>query len=696
VDASKGTCSCNVDQQYFLANPEAQRVLLLHGYEVDIAGGLNPRLVRGSSASGDKKTEGAPGDMKATEGQLITRIQSSSGEPCQVGGRSDWTEADARAGIGGELSEWLACAGLTLDTDPRSITPADAFPPHLRTMGLTLQLRLDYRNSKTDDFGQVDCFLTVVAMVTWTRRQRADLITAPGPGVDSQETLRKTIYGVSIELNVKGKFWTYAFADAVSFFVQCLVILQLPLFVVEFVALYCLGILSEIYRNAKRSQLNVYKHFHSAMARMMIAEVGFRGLMGGAWHGSVLKLHLTEQGVLEHLTDVFGDQISAGTLQMGELQRMVAVTFRHIDADGTGSVTCGEFIHSFMSGELITVPTMARYFDDDIKVGPLRVLLDSNWHERKQDVMQWKAANQAKEEKLTPHPEGSPESSENGPSREISRQSVQSEEMPAKIANDAEVNDSGLNDRHPVGFDAVMQRLEALEALNLEHRLGQLEADEILRREDSLRITRQEEDEVDLKAALTALIGRVDELDLAMVGVRHEVWRGLDNEAMAMRRDRSRESKFDSREALAAMRREKSRESKLDPRDDSTLQPVGSFGSRGSKRTYQWSSTAASSASFGFPPTDRRLQRALEEAPPLWDVAHEKEMAAVVPRPSTRGWHGIPPTGNPSRENTAVSGVSDSCLSKELRENTGGTYTSSYSNPWRSAAEVLRQMKGEV
>jgi len=148
VDASAGTCSCNVDQQYFMANPEAQRMLLFHGYEVDVTGGTNPRLVRGSSASGTHAQGTMPGDMKVTQGHLVTRIQTPNGEPCKVGGRSDWSEADARAGIGGELSEWLACAGVNLDTEPQSITPAAAFPPHLRTMGLTLQLRLDYRNSR--------------------------------------------------------------------------------------------------------------------------------------------------------------------------------------------------------------------------------------------------------------------------------------------------------------------------------------------------------------------------------------------------------------------------------------------------------------------------------------------------------------------------------------------------------------------
>jgi len=404
--------------------------------------------------------------------------------------------------------------------------------------------------------------------------------------------------------------------------------------------------------------------------------MGFRGLMGGAWHGSVLTLQLTEQGVLEHLTDVFGEQISAGTLQMEELQRMVAVTFRHIDADGTGSVSCGEFIASFMASELITVPTMARYFDDDIKVGPLRVLLDSSWHERAHEIKKWKAAEQ--EKKDAESLKGESESNEKTPSIE-----VLCKEQLAKTLRGAGIEFAGQGAQQPAGSEAVLQRLEALEALNLERRIAQLEADETLRREDSLRITQQEEDEKALKAAFNALAMRIDELDKVMVGFRNEIWREFDNEVIAMRgqlapiRDRSRESQFNSRE-------------------------TASGGNRGTKRI-PWCSTPWSSSS-AFLPTDRRLHMMEQDPPPIWDIKTEqatdnlpqrKDLSAAVPNPLSRSWTGLAHVRQPSRENTDTR-VSDSCLSKELREDTTGTYSSTYSNRWRSAVDVSRQNKTDL
>jgi len=245
----------------------------------------------------------------------------------------------------------------------------------------------------------------------------------------------------------------------------------------------------------------------------------------------------------------------------------------------------------------------------------------------------------------------------------------------AQTVNDAGTNVSGKtlgqDARQVVGFEAIFRRLDALEgagwerrlssleALNVERRIAQLEAEEILRRERSLQFTRQEEEnESAYNAALNALTDRVAKLDLAMVGIRSAVWHGLDYEGTAMRdrlgRDRSRESGF-----------------------------FGVGGSRGKP----WSSTAVSSSSMVFPPTDRRLRMMTEEAPPIWDI--NKETSAVVPLPSTRSWNGLPSVGQPSRENTCVS---DTCLSKELRENSESMFSNNRNSTWRSALQIKVDM----
>jgi len=489
VDRSSGRCSCTTQEQYFVESPEAQTLFVLHGYQVDLTGGTssNTRVIRGSVAHGSIME--VSGDLKVLPGQLVTRIQTPSGDPCSVGGKSTWTEADARSGIGGTLTEWLACAGINLDAPPNLLAPVASLPPHLRTMGLTLNFRVDYRNKNTDSFDYVDCRLTVVATASWTRRTRADTLELPDfPHGESQVLMRRHVaYGVAVELTVGGLFWTYSIEKALSFIVQLIVILQLPLFVVEFVALYCLGILSEIYRSAKRTQLNVFKAFHSAMARMLLAEIGFRGLMGGEWEGSVLKLSLSQHGVLGHLTDVFGEQIKAGMLQMEELKRMVAVTFGHIDTNGNGTISCGEFIHLCMSGELITVPTMAKFFDDDVPVGPLRLLLDSNWHERKEELAKWKrqVEETMTEELGITEPEA--EEPKSNTRLEATGPLLYSGERAADVRT-VEVSswrqqlDNGVNGQMTQKLDALEQRLVALEKQQLEKRVEDLELDEEFKR----------------------------------------------------------------------------------------------------------------------------------------------------------------------------------------------------------------------
>lgn len=377
-----GRCSCTVENQYFTESPETQQVFILHGYEVDLRSGHRDRVVRGS-ADGRSYTEKRDGKIEVKNGELITTVRSPTGQACTIGGRSEWKHTDAVHGIGGALEEWLACAGVDLEMDPKALKPSAHYPGHLRTMGLTLLLSLHYENADLDEFHVVHCTVTVDADITWTRRSRVDSTALPTPSNGAEEAFRKRLaYGVAVKLQVGGRMHTYNIGKLVSFLVESMVIMQLPLCVAQFMALYCMGIISEIYRSAKRTRLNIFEHFHSALSRMMLAEIGFRGLVGGKFEGSVSELSLTKAGLFHHITDVFAQQIDSGVLQLDEVKKMVAIVFRQLDTNGEGTITCDEFINSALAGEHITVDTMARFFDDDASVGFVRKSFDSSYQHR--------------------------------------------------------------------------------------------------------------------------------------------------------------------------------------------------------------------------------------------------------------------------------------------------------------------------
>merc|ERR1712032_908229 len=97
---------------------------------------------------------------------------------------------------------------------------------------------------------------------------------------DRQDAHRIVCYGVLVTTAMHGKWQQFSLDLLVNTAVNSLVLLTLPFCLIQFILLHCLGFLSGIYMGAKRSVLNISESFYSAIMRMMIAEAGFRGLMG--------------------------------------------------------------------------------------------------------------------------------------------------------------------------------------------------------------------------------------------------------------------------------------------------------------------------------------------------------------------------------------------------------------------------------
>eukprot|EP00415_Alexandrium_ostenfeldii_P003080 UN3080 len=116
--------------------------------------------------------EGPRGEMIERKGYMTTIFLHGDGTPCKVGGKSEWSNEDSLNGISGTLREFLACAGLDLDSSPRTLLAASGLAPHVRTMGLSLELQLDYQNSIWVD--GVTCYVRVSAVPLWIFKQTTD------------------------------------------------------------------------------------------------------------------------------------------------------------------------------------------------------------------------------------------------------------------------------------------------------------------------------------------------------------------------------------------------------------------------------------------------------------------------------------------------------------------------------------------
>merc|ERR1712129_35510 len=157
-----------------------------------------------------------------------------------------------------------------------------------------------------------------------------------------------------------GSIKTFSFAQLVRGCVDLTVFLSLPAVIVQFVAMYLLGLVSEVYRHSARIKLNIFNKFHNTVAKLMLAEVAFRGLMGGKWDGRTWDLgSLTPRMLLTRLEDIF-----TGSEEMGEeeLKKMAGVIFTSMDQDNSGKIDCSEFIDSCTNDGEISLQQMANFF----------------------------------------------------------------------------------------------------------------------------------------------------------------------------------------------------------------------------------------------------------------------------------------------------------------------------------------------
>lgn len=357
LQESSSGCSCSSGNEFFAKNPEQQRLGIYHGYEVDTSGGEGTWVMRGKS-EGRFHWKGPLHDLEEHDGTLMTIVLSVEGEPCRVDGRSTWTYEHAQWGIEGTLSEWLACAGVSLDTNPSSLIQANGLPKHLRTMGVSLQLHFDYRNMHDQPHKGVVCYVTVNALVQWTQIQPpADMIWL---GDEAQIAKRTRLaFGVAIDMKVTGSFKLFSFSYLMLHCVETFVVFKIPLVITQLIALYFMGFLSVIYRRARQVKFNIFTHYRESIAKLVQAEVAFRALVGGVWKGAVANKELPMRHLYLHLCDAFDYHLKSGTLSKLEVRQMTSAIFCHLDFEGDGTIGCSDFVRSCTENDVFDLMTVA-------------------------------------------------------------------------------------------------------------------------------------------------------------------------------------------------------------------------------------------------------------------------------------------------------------------------------------------------
>jgi len=370
-----GQCTCTSGEQFLVPSAGEQYIRFVYGYEVDTSSGKRQDLHRGGilSSSVFSGPESRPQQQATT---LVTQFRAHDGAACAFGGKTEWLQSEAVGGISGTLNELLACAGVTLDTDPATLVAGTVLaPPHLRTMGFKLVLHLFLSQ---DYFGDLKCDVKVVATPITTMAYHSDVISSAFPprrmGAVAHRLQR--VHGVSIDVRLKGRIYTFSWYQVVRGAVDILVVLQVPRIIVYFVAMYMLDLISKVYRGTARTKLNVFRKFHSSIAKLLLAEVAFRGLINNFTDRMPELGTVTPQLLLQRLVDIFH-----GKLNEEEIVKLAAVVFKSMDRDNSDEICCSEFIQSSTDEGELNLAMMTSFFeakasDRSSFFGRLRGVLD--------------------------------------------------------------------------------------------------------------------------------------------------------------------------------------------------------------------------------------------------------------------------------------------------------------------------------
>jgi len=372
-EEADGHCSCKFHEHFTVKDAEEQRLRFSYGYELDRSYGKRADVWRDGFVS-TEASSGPQHDLTSHRSTLVTRFLALDGTECTFGGRSKWQHSDAVGGLSGTLQELLACAGVTLDSNPaKPVGGTLSSPPHLRTMGFKLILHVELSQNL---FGEMTSEVRIEATPTTTVTWKDDIQPSASSRMGTVNRRLRRAHGVALDVFVKGTMYTFSWYRFVRGFVDILVLMQIPSSVVQFVAMYLMGVTSEVYRNTARTKLNIFGKFHNTVSKLMLAEVAFRGLVGDYSNGIEQLQSLTLPLLLSRLQDLFLGQSRTGELKDEEIVRMACAVFVTMDTDSDGQIGCREFIESCTNDGELTMQRMAQFFHRDTGIRSLRRFLD--------------------------------------------------------------------------------------------------------------------------------------------------------------------------------------------------------------------------------------------------------------------------------------------------------------------------------
>lgn len=348
-------CECREDANFWVVGVSSVTVGIDHNYQL-VQDASWQRLqfssLYSSQASYASCKEGGRWQCagRGNELQTVIRVRSQKGDLKEI------LRMISPGGITLPLQDILDAAGVSLDS-PNNQTRENLFRcdaeggrqgegcrtnitrfPLIRQTGVEVYLDAEYLNQANipNAIGNGHrgplCLITVDVRPKWAAMPNnwcgpsAGHGAAPGHGVDC---LYRYYYGMELIFRVSGKFGFFDVVKTAQHLGAGMAYFFLPVLLVSKLAFWCLGPVSQVYKNATYQRVEVDQELASLVANMVSMSHAFRDVAGGSDQ-------ITRQALQEEVKSSFG----SSNLTADEIRRLTNLVFNQIqDQAELNSVT---------------------------------------------------------------------------------------------------------------------------------------------------------------------------------------------------------------------------------------------------------------------------------------------------------------------------------------------------------------------
>jgi len=224
----------------------------------------------------------------------------------------------------------------------------------------TLRERKDFKHIKVDYSGPAAC-MTVAVNRMWTSREEVIPMSNDG------STRLRTVNGVDVTFSVHGAFESPDEEAVITNITVIFVWVQIPLLLVTWFAISCLGCISEIYSNVINEKLNVAQAVYGLACRIISHSGAYMDIKDQ-------KTSLTKNRILDCFRAILQDNDDIDEMEMARFVDFVFEGLQtynqdpHADVNG---ITIQEFTTACSSNEPLSFASLVKLLDKDRVPGRL-------------------------------------------------------------------------------------------------------------------------------------------------------------------------------------------------------------------------------------------------------------------------------------------------------------------------------------